>query len=204
MIHKKINLAVNHLSKCDNTMLRIIKKYGKCNLEAHNKYFEALLKAIVGQQLSLQSADAIFSRFMRLYNGRPTSRKVLNTPENEMKEAGLSNAKIKYVKDLADKLITNKINLKNLVSRTDEEIITELTQVKGIGVWTVHMFLIFTLGRLNVLPYSDLGIKKAILLNYNLRKLPDEQKIIKLAQKNNWSPYNSIAALYLWKTLESK
>ncbi|MFC2140045.1 DNA-3-methyladenine glycosylase family protein, partial [Bacteroidota bacterium] len=107
-------------------------------------------------------------------------------------------------KDLADKLITNKINLKNLVSRTDEEIITELTQVKGIGVWTVHMFLIFTLGRLNVLPYSDLGIKKAILLNYNLRKLPDEQKIIKLAQKNNWSPYNSIAALYLWKTLESK
>lgn len=204
MKHKNLNSAVNHLAKCDNTMLRIIKKYGKSNLEAHNKYFESLLKAIIGQQLSQKSAGAIFSRFIDIYKGRPTPRKVLNTPENELKKAGLSNAKIKYVKDLADKIITKKIKLKTLVSRTDEEIIAELTQINGIGVWTVHMFLIFTLGRINVLPYSDLGIKKAIMLNYKLKKLPDEQKIIRLAQKNNWAPYKSIAALYLWKTLENK
>lgn len=203
MTEKTFNLGLNHLSKHDNVMLRIIKKYGKSNLAAHNKYFESLLKAITGQQLSISSANAIIKRMMKYFNGRPTPAKVAAAKEDELKQLGLSNAKIKYAKDLANKLINKEISFRNITKKTDEEIITELTKVKGIGTWTAHMFLIFTLGRENILPYGDLGIKKAIMLNYNLKKLPTEEKVIQIARKNNWEPYCSIAALYLWKTLET-
>lgn len=194
--------AINHLSKHDNVMSRIIKKFGKCNLAPHTKYFTALLKAIVGQQLSIASAAAINKRFIANYENKITPQMILKTRDEELKSFGLSVAKIKYVKDLALKLDNKEINLRNLKNKTDEEIIAELTQVKGIGTWTAHMFLIFTLGRLNILPTGDLGIKRAIMLNYNLKKLPDEQKITKISKKYNWAPYNSIAAWYLWKSLE--
>ena len=97
-----------------------------------------------------------------------------------------------------------EIHFRGLEKMSDEEIIAEYTRVKGIGEWTVHMFLIFTLGRLNVLPVTDLGIRKAIQLNYGLRVLPEAQKIISISKKNNWAPYNSIASWYLWKSLDQK
>lgn len=185
-------------------MSRIIKKFGKCNLQPHRDYFNALLQAIVGQQLSVKSAAAINGRLFEKFNNQPTPELIIATKDDEFKKIGLSNAKIKYVKDLSARIINKEISLKNFNKKSDEDIIAELTKVKGIGIWTSHMFLIFTLGRLNVLPYGDLGIKKAIMLNYNLRKLPDEQKVIKIAKKHNWAPYNSVAAWYLWKTLDSE
>lgn len=200
----QLKKAINHLSRYDYAMSRIIKKFGKCNLQSHRDYFNALLKAIVGQQLSIKSAAAINGRLFERFNNQPTPKLIIAIKNDELKTIGLSNAKIKYVKDLSTKIINKEISLKNFNKNSDEEIIAQLTKVKGIGIWTSHMFLIFTLARLNVLPHGDLGIKKAIMLNYNLRKLPDEQKVIKIAKKNNWAPYNSVAAWYLWKSLDAE
>jgi DNA-3-methyladenine glycosylase II len=109
---------------------------------------------------------------------------------------------VKYVKNLSEKVLSGEITFKGLSKKSDEEIIEHLIKVKGIGVWTAHMFLIFTLGRLNVLPVGDLGIKRAAQNVYSLKKMPDERKIFKISKVNNWSPYNSIASWYLWKSLE--
>ena len=203
MQNAEINRAIKHLSKHDNTISTIIKNIGIINLTPHKKYFNALLDAIIGQQLSTYAADKIASRFMNLFNNNPLPEQILEAKETSLRSVGLSNAKVKYVKDLAKKILSRDLNLKGLSKKSDEEIILELTKVKGIGVWTSHMFLIFTLGRLNVLPYSDLGIRKAVMLNYRLKKLPDEKKIKSISKKNNWSPYCSIVSIYLWRSLDN-
>jgi len=199
----KIAEAIKHLSKSDNTLSTLIKKIGTCNLQPRRKYFNLLIRSIVGQQLSVTAASAISKKFFNYFDGKPTPEKIINTSNKLLRSLGLSNAKVKYVKDLSQKIITREINLKNISRLTDEQIIEELTKVKGIGVWTVHMFLIFTLGRFNVLPFSDLGIRKAVMLNYGLKKMPNEAKIIKIAKENNWHPYCSVASLYLWESLDN-
>lgn len=204
MQNNEIDKALQHLSVKDKTLLRIIKKSPKCNLTAHRRYYLSLLKAIVGQQLSVASARAINNRFMQFYGGNPRPEKILSTKDEKLRELGLSYAKIKYVKDLSLKIVNKEISFRNLNKKTDDQIIEEFTKVKGVGVWTVHMFLMFTLGRLNVLPVGDLGIKKAIMLNYGLKKMPTEENVKQIATKNNWSPYNSVAAWYLWRSLQMK
>lgn len=198
-----LSAAVKHLSKHDKVLSTLIKNNGTCNLQSHKKYFNLLLRSIVGQQLSVSAADSIGKRLFAHFNGKPTPETIIKTSHEELRKLGLSNAKAKYVKDLSKKIIDGEINLKKISQKNDDEIIFELTKVKGIGVWTVHMFLIFTLGRINILPYSDLGIRKSVMLNYGLRKLPDEKKIIKLAKQNGWHPYCSVASLYLWKSLDN-
>ncbi len=203
MQNAEIKRAIKHLSKHDNTLSTIIKNIGIINLTPHKKYFNALLNAIIGQQLSMYAADKIASRFMALFNNNPLPEQILKAKDASLRAVGLSNAKVKYVKDLSKKILSCEINLKGLSKKSDGEIISELTKVKGIGVWTSHMFLIFTFGRLNVLPYSDLGIRKAIMLNYCLKKLPDEKKIKSISKKNNWNPYCSIVSIYLWRSLDN-
>ena len=203
MQNAEIKRAIKHLSKHDNTLSTIIKNIGIINLTPHKKYFNALLDAIIGQQLSMYAADKIASRFMALFNNKPLPEQIFKAKNTSLRAVGLSNAKVKYVKDLSRKIIAKEIHLNKLSKMSDEEIILELTKVKGIGVWTSHMFLIFTLGRLNVLPYSDLGIRKAVMLNFNLKKLPNEKKIKSISKKNNWNPYCSIVSIYLWKSLNN-
>ena len=195
--------ALKHLSKNDNTLSTLIKKIGTCNLQPRRKYFNLLVRSIVGQQLSVTAANAISKKFFNYFGEKPTPEKIIETSHEVLRSLGLSNAKARYVKDLSQKILNNEISLKNIALLTDDRIIEELTKVKGIGVWTVHMFLIFTLGRFNVLPYSDLGIRKAVMLNYGLKKLPDEKKIIRIAKENKWHPYCSIASLYLWESLDN-
>ena len=154
MQNNEIAKALQHLSAKDKTLLRIIKKSPKCNLPAHRKYYLSLLKAIVGQQLSVASARAINRRFLSFYDGDPKPEKIINTKDEKLRELGLSFAKIKYVKDLSYKIISKEISFRNINKKPDDQIIEELTKVKGVGVWTVHMFLMFTLGRINVLPFS--------------------------------------------------
>ncbi|MDH7603566.1 MAG: hypothetical protein QHH13_01570 [Melioribacter sp.] len=204
MLNNEITKAIKHLSKNDIVLSRLIKNYGTCKIEPHKKYFFALLRAIIGQQLSMNAAAAIEKKFMSNYNNKPTPELILQTSDENLRALGLSNAKVKYIKDLSEKIINNKITLRGISTMTDEEIINELTKVKGIGIWSVHMFLIFTLGRMNVLPYSDFGIRKAVMLNYGLKNLPDSNKIINIAKKNNWHPYCSIASIYLWKSLNNQ
>lgn len=203
MQNAEIKRAIKHLSMHDNTLSTIIKNIGIINLTPHKKYFNALLNAIIGQQLSMYAADKIASRFMALFNNNPLPEQILKAKDASLRAVGLSNAKVKYVKDLSKKILSCEINLKGLSKKSDGEIISELTKVKGIGVWTSHMFLIFTFGRLNVLPYSDLGIRKAVMLNYRLKKLPDEKKIKSISKKNNWNPYCSIVSIYLWRSLDN-
>lgn len=198
----EILTATDHLVKHDKVLSTIIKNIGIINLTPHTKYFNRILKAIIGQQLSILVASAIYKRFMKHFNNKPRPELILATPDSTLRALGLSNAKAKYVKDFSTKVLSKEIRLTGLSKKTDEEIIEELTKVKGIGVWTVHMFLIFTLGRPDVLPFSDLGIRKAIMLNYALKKLPDEKKILQLAKKNNWRPHRSVASLYLWQSLD--
>ncbi len=202
MSENEILTAITHLSKNDKVLSTIIKKYGTCNLRPHKQYFNDLLKAIIGQQLSIKAAAAIEKRFFDQFGIKPKPEHIVSTDNNIFRSIGISNAKTNYIKDLCRKYISGELNLKNLNKKNNEEIINELTKVKGIGIWSAHMFLIFTLGRLNILAYSDFGVRKAIMLNYRLRKLPDEKKVFQIAKKNNWSPFNSIACLYMWKTLD--
>src|SRR3989339_1106006 len=203
MQNAEIKRAIKHLSQHDYTLSTIIKNIGIINLTPHRQYFNSLLDAIIGQQLSVSAADKISLRFFNLFDKKPLPEQVLETSDNILRSVGLSNAKVKYVKDLSWKITTKEIHLNKLIKMPDNEIIAELTKVKGIGVWTSHMFLIFTLGRLNVLPFSDLGIRKAVMLNYRLRKLPDEKKIRSIAKKYNWDPYCSVVSRYLWKSLDN-
>ncbi len=199
---KDIEKAIKILSENDSVMFRIIKNNGKCNLTKHRNYFNALMKSIIGQQLSIKSANAIIKRFFSFFNNNPLPENILSTPEQQLRNLGLSNAKTRYVKDLSLKIINKQIMLKEISRKTNEKIIEELTTVTGIGIWTSHMFLIFTLGRLDILPFSDLGIRKAIMLNYGLKFLPTNEEVVKLAKKNKWAPYCSVAAWYLWRTLD--
>ncbi len=203
MQNAEIKRAIKHLSQHDYTLSTIIKNIGIINLTPHKQYFNSLLDAIIGQQLSTFAADKIASRFMDLFNNNPLPEQILDTSDITLRSVGLSNAKVKYVKDLSQKITTKEIHLNKLFKMSDDEIIVELTKVKGIGIWTSHMFLIFTLGRLNILPFSDLGIRKAVMLNYRLKKLPDEKKIRSIAKKYNWDPYCSVVSRYLWKSLDN-
>jgi DNA-3-methyladenine glycosylase II len=204
MIMNEIKKACRHLSKHDETLKPIIKKYGYCNLQPKSKYFNALIESIISQQLSGASAKSIINKFKGHFKGKITPEKLLDTPLENLRSLGLSNAKASYILDLSEKLHTKKISLRGLKNKSNEEIIELLTQVKGIGTWTAHMFLIFTLGRLNVLPTGDLGIRKGMMLNYGLKKLPDEETMQNIANKNNWHPFESVASLYMWKSLDNK
>lgn len=196
--------ALEHLKKNDPILSRIIANYVKRNLTPHRKYFNLLLGAIIGQQLSIKAARSIKNKVFNYFNENPTPLKIIETEDTVLRNLGLSNAKVKYVKDLSHKILTRELKLKGISKKSDEEIIYELTKVKGIGVWSAQMFLIFVLARLNVLPTGDLGIRKAVMINYGLKKLPDDQKIILIAKENNWEPYCSVASLLLWHSLDNK
>ena len=202
MVNMEINTAISTLCKNDKILCRIIKNEAKCNLKPSRTYYRSLLNAIIGQQLSMHAARAIAKRFYAYFDGVPAPSDIIAEPHEKLRELGLSNAKVRYVKDLAEKIENRQIKLTGLKNKSNDEIIAELTQVKGIGLWSVHMFLMFSLARLDILPVGDLGIKKAIMLNYGLKKLPDEKKIANIARKNKWNPYESVASWYLWKSLE--
>jgi len=204
MNNKEIIKGIQHLSKNDLILAEIIAKAPLCNLSQGKGYYKALLRSIIGQQLSIVVAEAISKRFFSFFDGKPLPEKIITTPDEQLRKLGLSAAKTKYVKDLSEKIISKEVAFRNISKKTDDEIIAILTRVKGIGEWTAHMFLIFTLGRLNVLPVLDLGIKKSVMLNYKMKTMPDNAKIEKLARKKNWSPYCSIACWYLWHSLDNK
>ena len=202
MNSNQIVKGIKHIYNNDVKIARIIDTAGTFDLKPHNNYYYSLLKAIVGQQLSVKAASSINKKFFVHFKNKPSAQKIYNSKDQNLRNLGLSWAKVKYVKDLSLKIINKEIHFRNINNKSNEEIISELSKVKGIGAWTVHMFLIFTLGRLNVLPVNDLGLKRAIKNIYGLRKIPDEKKIKKISKSNHWEPYNTLASWYLWKSLE--
>ncbi len=194
------------LSRRDKRLRSIIKQYGSCGIRPHTRYFETLIGSVISQQLSTKAADTIYNRFKAIYAPArfPKPEQVLDTPHEILRATGMSNGKVTFVKDLVLKKQDGTLKFNRIARMSDEEIIGMLTQVKGIGVWTAHMFLIFSLGRLNVLPVGDLGIRRGIERLYGFDRLPTADEIESVAEENGWSPYCSVVSWYLWRSLENK
>lgn len=192
--------AQTHLQESDPVLASIIERVGPCQIAYREPTFEALARSIVFQQLSTKAARTIYGRLEEAAGGRITPEAIQNLSLGEMRRAGLSKQKIGYIRDLAEHALSGKVDFDRLPGMSDEEAIITLTDIKGIGVWTAHMFLIFALRRPNVLAVGDLGVRTAIKRHYKKRVLPKPAQIEKLAA--NWHPYCSIACWYLWRSLE--
>jgi DNA-3-methyladenine glycosylase II len=162
--------------------------------------FEMLARAIVFQQLSTKAARTIYGRLEEAAGGALTPESIQNLSVSEMRRAGLSRQKLGYIRDLAEHALSGKVDFARLPAMSDEEVIESLTDIKGIGVWTAHMFLLFSLRRPNVLPVGDLGVRTAIQRAYRKRKMPTPKQVEQIAK--GWHPYCSYAAWYLWRSLE--
>lgn len=196
--------AVRHLKKADPTLRRVIERVGPCRFElrADGEHFDHLARAIVYQQLAGKAAAAIHGRLLGLYGNRPpTPAELIATPSPRLRRAGLSRQKLAYLKDLARHVHTGKLPLDDVHALADEEIIAALTEVKGVGVWTAQMFLMFRLGRPDVLPVLDFGIRNAIRVAYGLRKMPKSAQMERIAAP--WRPYRTVACWYLWRSLDT-
>jgi DNA-3-methyladenine glycosylase II len=194
--------AVQYLCKVDSNLEKIIKIVGKYSINIRNDPFQSLVESIIYQQLAGKAANAIYNRFINYYNNKQiTPTLILNSHNDNLKKVGLSNRKIDYLKDLALHVYDGRINLEELPKMNDEEIINKLVNVKGIGRWTSEMFLIFSLGRQDILPVTDLGVRKAIQKVYSLSELPKPNIMMEIAKP--WRPYRSIATWYLWKFLSN-
>lgn len=192
---------VKHLSSADQHLAEIIKHIGSYSIQIRNDSYLSLVEAIIYQQLTGKAASTIYNRFLEHYKGSiPNPEQILSSSEIELRaKVGLSRMKIAYLKDLAAHIIDGRLNLNNLPTMTDEDVVNQLTKVKGIGRWTAEMFLIFSLGREDVLPVTDLGLRNAMKRTYLLDELPKPNIMIEIASP--WRPYRSIATWYLWKSL---
>ena len=196
-----MSAAAIKVLKKDPKLARIIKVVGKYQITTTSNYFESLIEAIITQQLAGAAAKAISKRFRGLYGKRfPKPVDVLKTSDSKLRKTGLSGMKVKYIKDLSKNIESKKLKLRSLSKLSDDEIVEQLIQIKGIGRWTAEMFLIFSLGRMDVLPVGDLGLKKGVRLLNSSAKLPNPDEIEELAEK--WRPYRTVATWYLWKSLQ--
>jgi DNA-3-methyladenine glycosylase II len=195
--------ALAHLRSTDPVLSQIIERVGPCRFGANEQgtHFDALCRSIIYQQLSGKAAATIHRRVLALYGDRvPSASELAATPDAKLREAGLSRQKLGYLKDLASQVASGSLPITHLHELPDAEVIDALVAVKGIGRWTAQMFLMFRLGRPDVLPVLDLGIQKAIRRAYRLRKHPTPERVAKLGGK--WAPYRSFASWYLWRSLD--
>src|SRR5271165_2240332 len=192
--------AINHLKKSDPVLRDIIERVGPCRMEFGPPEFASLAESILYQQLNGKAAATIWARFVALAGEPLTPEGILKLTDEQMRAVGLSKQKSAYLKDLATKTAAGLLDFSRLPELPDEEVIKHLTQVKGVGVWTAHMFLMFTLQRPDVLPTGDYGVQAAIKRHYRKRKLPKPEVMEKIALA--WSPYRSVACWYLWRRLD--
>ena len=199
-------VAMHHLKKHDARLATVIDSFGPPAITPHRNYYQSLVESIVSQQLSVKASDTILKRFIALFPGKtfPEPADLLVADSEKMRAAGLSRQKASYIQDLAVKILDGSVRFEHLDDLDNDAVITELTAVKGIGVWTVHMFLIFCMGRLDVLPVGDLGIKNGMRSLYGLSEKPTVDELQVVAQKNNWHPYESVASWYVWQSLDNQ
>jgi DNA-3-methyladenine glycosylase II len=194
--------AILHLKKADPVMRAIIERVGAYKIQHREPSFETLVRSIVYQQLSGKVASVILGRLIALLpEGKVTPQAILKLTPARMRKAGLSKQKTAYIRDLARKTNKGHVKFEALGDLADHEVIEHLTQVKGIGVWTAHMFLIFALRRPDILATGDLGVRIAIRKAYQLAELPLPRQVEELAA--SWRPYSSVAVWYLWRSLDS-
>jgi DNA-3-methyladenine glycosylase II len=194
--------AILHLKKCDPTLCAIIERVGPYKMQFGEPTFHSLAESILYQQLNGKAAETIFDRFTAAAGDPLTPDGILALSDAQMRAVGLSKQKTAYLRDLSEKTKAGMLEFEKLASLPDLEVIEHLTQVKGIGVWTAHMFLMFTLRRPDILPVGDYGIQVAMKKHYRKRKLPKPKDMEKIAKL--WAPYRSIACWYLWRSLDIK
>lgn len=202
LLESSSDLALAHLRSADPVLAAIIERIGPYAMQYHEPTFHALVRSIVFQQLHGKAARTIFDRLVNKAGGEITPDSILKLRPNQMRAVGLSRQKLTYIRDLARKTRDGIVEFERFPHMRDDEIVAELTEVKGIGTWTAHMFLIFALRRPNVLPTGDYGVRAAIQRAYKKRKLPTPKQVEILARKNNWHPYCSVAAWYLWRSID--
>ena len=199
--------ALDHLARSDDVMAALIEQFGPLDLEERRAgrpadAYGALLRSIVGQQLSVKAARSIYERLVDLFGGStPSPRELLDADPETVRSVGLSRPKVKYIRDLAQHVEDGSLHLESLDDMSDEAVIAELTAVKGLGEWTAHMFLMFHLRRPDVLPVGDLGVRRAVERHYGLEDMPDAETLARLGER--WAPYRTLAALYLWHSLDN-
>jgi DNA-3-methyladenine glycosylase II len=191
--------AQRHLARCDQVLKQLTKAVGPCTLRIEPDRFAVLARSIISQQISTKAALAIRMRLEATLDGTGiTPAGILSLSDEAMRAAGLSASKVKSLRDLADKVHGGAVPLKTIHKLPDEEIIETLIPIRGIGRWTAQMFLIFSLGRLDVLPVDDLGLRAGVQEQYGLDDLPDKAALTELAEP--WRPYCSIATWYFWRS----
>jgi DNA-3-methyladenine glycosylase II len=192
--------AIEHLRRSDPILADIIGRVGEYAIQYREPEFETLVKSIVYQQLSGRVAGVIFGRLTAAAGGRLTPESILKLRPTRMRALGLSTQKTAYIRDLARQTRDGSVVFQELLALPDAGVIERVTKVKGIGVWTAHMFLIFALRRPDILPTGDLGIRNAIRRAYGMAELPTPAEIERMAER--WRPYCSVASWYLWRSLE--
>jgi DNA-3-methyladenine glycosylase II len=201
--------AKRELAAADPTMAALIERLGEIDIETRLRRrseerpadaYGALLRAIVGQQLSTKAARTIYGRILDLFDGRtPAPEQLLEAEEADLRGAGLSGRKVEYIRDLASHVIDGELELDRLEQLSDEEAIEEIVAVRGLGLWTAEMFLLFHLERPDILSGGDLGIRKAIQVEYGLEEMPTPTRVLEVGEP--WRPHRSLASLYLWESL---
>jgi DNA-3-methyladenine glycosylase II len=200
--------ALARLRAADPVMARLIDRFGDPDGVLARRgprpgdAYGALVRSIVGQQLSARAARTIFERLTALFGERtPTPRELLDTDPEQLRGVGMSRAKVAFLRDLAEHVEDGELRLERLAELPDDEVFEQLTAIKGLGPWSVHMFLIFHLGRPDVLPVGDLGIRRAVKVEYGLAELPAAGELERIAER--WRPHRSLACLYLWRSLDN-
>jgi DNA-3-methyladenine glycosylase II len=197
----------HELMRADKVLRRLMEERGPIDPEIDRRGsrpdpWEALARAIVGQQLSTRAARSIWDKLQGIFDGQtPAPEELLRRRPQTLRKAGLSNAKVEFLRDLAGRVKDGRLDLKRLAKLPDEDVIAELIEVKGVGRWTAEMFLIFHLGRPDVVSVGDLGIRRAVQIAYGMKELPGPDELMKLAEE--WRPHRTLACLYLWRSLDN-
>ena len=194
------DVALRHLRTADPVLASIIDRVGEYVMQYHEPTFRALVRSIVFQQLHGKAARAIFDRLQQKAGGKITAESILKLRPAQMRALGLSKQKLTYIRDLARKTRDGIVEFERFPQMSDEEVIAELTQVKGIGQWTAHMFLMFALRRPNILPTGDYGVRSAMRKAYGMKVMPKPRTMERLAK--TWHPYCSVASWYMWRSLD--
>lgn len=203
--NEKLSDGAAYLSDHDPVLAEIISKAPLPNITPHTRYYQELVESIISQQLSVKAAATILKRFKELFESDfPSPSEILAMDIELFRGVGLSRQKASYIRDLAEKVEDGTVKFDHLDSLSNQGVLDELIQIKGVGVWTVHMFLIFCMGRFDVLPTGDLGIKNGIQKLYGFEEKPTPEEMEKVAEENNWHPYESLASWYVWFSLDNK
>jgi DNA-3-methyladenine glycosylase II len=200
-LDREVRRACRALRRRDPVLGALIKKHGVQRINAERNYFHLMVATIISQQLSTKAANTIYRRLVENLGGRrPRPKDILEAGDAQLTGAGLSRSKAKYLRNIAEAFSTRRMGPKTFAALSDEEAIERITAIKGIGEWSAHMFLMFGLGRLDVFPVGDQGLRNAMTMQYGLRRPPSDKRLHAIADV--WRPYRTVASMYLWKSYD--